>query len=67
MTDSALTLKEPTTDPDYRAAIQLLHAEIALLNQKMAKDRTEITRLKSETDLLKVETRAILASLGTTV
>ena len=67
MTDTTVTFQEPTSDADYQAAIQQMFTEIAFLNQKMEDDRRDIQRLKSETHLIKVETRAILASLGAPV
>ena len=67
MTDATFTLQEPTNDADYRAAIQRMYTEIAFVNRKMEEDRKDILRLKSEADLLKVETRAILASFGAKV
>jgi hypothetical protein len=67
MSDVPISFQEPTDDANYQVAIQQLHTEITRLNQKMEADREDIDRLKSETDLLKVETRAILATLGVAV
>lgn len=67
MSDTSVTFQQPTTDPDYQAAIRQMFTEIAHLNKKMEDDRGDIQRLKSETDIIKAETRAILASIGALV
>ena len=67
MSDLSLSIQEPNKDPGYQEAIQQIHIEITRLNQKMDEDRIVINRLKTETELLKVETRAILADLGVAV
>lgn len=52
------------TDAEEETVLQQISAEMDYLNEQMARDRKEIERLQAETNLLKVETRAILATLG---
>jgi peptidoglycan hydrolase CwlO-like protein len=54
----------PQTAAEYEAAMDQLLAEIQRLNQQMKEDQSAIDRLKTETETLKRETRALLASMG---
>jgi type II secretory pathway component PulM len=60
-------LSQPTleTDADYEAAIEQYLAEMRRLNEQMNNDRSDIERLKAETETLKTQTRALLATLPT--
>ncbi len=66
MTD-ILTSSSPRTDAEYETALQQMKGELERLNRLMEQDRKDIDRLKAESDLLKIETRAILATLGVSV
>ena len=52
------------TNAAEETVLQQISAEMDYLNEQMARDRKEIERLQAETYRLKVETRAILATLG---
>ena len=52
-------------DADYEAAIEQYLAEMRRLNEQMNNDRSDIERLKAETETLKIQTRALLATLTT--
>lgn len=52
------------TAAEYEAAVEQLLAEIRRLNEQMQDDRLDIERLRIETQMLKVETRAVLARIG---
>ena len=56
----------PRTVAEHKAAMEAMLAEMNRLNQKMEGDRREIERLKAESDVLKTETRTILAAMGAT-
>ena len=62
--NNVLTHPTPQNEIDDETTLKQIVLEIDHLNGQMAQDRKEIERLKAETDLLKVETRAILATLG---
>ena len=53
----------PQTIAEYEAEFELLMQEAARLNELMAKDRVEIERLKSETKVIRDETRALSADV----
>jgi len=65
--DSLSSKMTPRTDAEYKAAIDLLLTEMHRLNQQMRTDEAAIDRLKTETETLKRETRALLASMGAAV
>ena len=67
MSDMSFAFPTSVSEQDYQALTQEMFAEIARLNQSMDDNRKEIELLKSESNLLKVETRAILATLGAAV
>ncbi len=67
MTDLTLADPDPTTEAEFEAAFKQMLQEMDRLNQQMEQDRKDIERLKCEADLLKIETRAILATLGVAV
>ena len=52
------------TNTEDESTLKQILIEIERLNGRMEQDREEIERLKAESNLLKVETRAILATLG---
>ncbi len=60
------TIAQPTpqTTADYEAAFERLMAEAESIHDQMGHDRTEIERLKAETNVIRDETRALLASMG---
>ena len=60
MQNVSSTIAEPKTDAEYRAAVKQILADTERLNRQMESDRKEI-------DLLKVETRTLLAALGVPV
>jgi hypothetical protein len=66
MEDAVAPSLTPKTVAEYKAAIAGLLAEMARLNEQMRLDQTEIDRLRQETALLRDETRALLATIGTT-
>ena len=53
--------------PNKKKTLAQLFAEMQHLNELMRQDQVVIDRLKAETDLLRVETRAILTRLGATL
>ena len=55
------------TNAEYETAFNQILVEIDCMNEKMAHNRKDIERLKNESDLLKVETRAILAAMGANI
>lgn len=59
-----LTSPAPQSETEYETTLKQISVEIDYLNGLMAQDRKDIERLKAETDLLKIETRAILATMG---
>jgi peptidoglycan hydrolase CwlO-like protein len=67
MEESLFSQPTPQTAAEYEAAIDQLLAEMQRLNQKMKEDQSVIDRLKAETETLKRETRALLASMGAAV
>jgi hypothetical protein len=66
MEDAVAPPLSPKTVTEYKAAIAGLLAEMARLNDQMRLDQAEIDQLRQETAVLKDETRALLAALGTT-
>lgn len=62
--DDAMVQATPQNAADYEAAIERCLVEMSRLNEQMQQDRTEIERLKGETQLLKQETRALLSNMG---
>src|SRR4051794_22027953 len=54
----------PQTAAEYEAAVDEILRQIGLLNEQMRADRAESERLRAESQTLKRETRAILASMG---
>lgn len=64
MQNAAPALSTPQTDADYERLAEELLAQLRDINAHMDADRAEINRLAAETDALKSETRAILASIS---
>ena len=64
MDEKVLAQSTPETDADYEAAIEQYLAEMRRLNEQMKNDRRDIERLKAETETLKTQTRALLATGG---
>ena len=71
MSDVTVRYSEPTSEAEYQAAMQSLIAEISRMNAQMQEEQHRILRLKietealrSETQHLRVETRAALARMG---
>lgn len=58
------TFSAVQTNAEDESTYQQMLIEIEQLNGRMDQDRKEIERLKAESNLLKIETRAILATLG---
>jgi len=56
MTDTTLAYREPRTDAEYKTAIDDIVAELERIDERIELDQREIDRLK-------LETRAILATL----
>jgi hypothetical protein len=67
MEDLLSSQPTPQTAAEYEAAIEHLLMEMQRLNQRMKDDQAVIDRLKAESDMLKRETRALLASMGAPV
>lgn len=67
MNNATITQSAPQTTEDYEAAFDRIMAEAEILNEQMRRDRVDIERLKAETQILKSETRALLASIGVKV
>jgi hypothetical protein len=65
MEDAVAPPLTPKTVAEYKVAIAGLLAEMARLNDQMRLDQAEIDRLRQETAVLKDETRALLATMGT--
>lgn len=66
MEDAVAPPLSPKTVAEYKVAIAGLLNEMARLNDQMRLDQAEIDRLRQETAVLRDETRALLATLGTT-
>jgi hypothetical protein len=66
MEDAVTPPLTPKTVAEYKVAIAGLLAEMARLNDQMRLDQAEFDRLRQETAVLKDETRALLATIGTT-
>jgi hypothetical protein len=54
---------EPTTPPEYRAAIDAMIAEMWRIHARLDRNRQEIERLKAETDAIVEDTELIKARL----
>ena len=65
--NSTLTQPVAQTEAEQEATLNQLFTEMQHLNELMIQDQAAIDRLKVETDLLRIETRAILARLGATI
>ena len=57
-----LTPSVPHSDVDDETMLEQISVEIDYSNGQMAQDRKDIESLKAESELLKAETRSILAS-----
>ena len=64
MKSVTLTQPAPRTDAEYEAAVEELLAEMRQINERMQDNQAAIERLRAESDVIRTETRAILASLG---
>lgn len=64
MMDIASAQPAPQTTAEYEAIFERLMSEAENLNEQMRHDRIEIERLTAETAALKIETRALLISMG---
>ena len=62
--NDATTISALQTNTEDESTLKQMLIEIERLNGRMEQDREEIERLKADSNLLKVETRAILATLG---
>jgi len=62
------TLTQPVLqiEAEQETTLNELFTEMQHLNELMKQDQAAIDRLKIETDVLRLETRAILARLGAT-
>lgn len=56
----------PQTTAEYEAIFERLIAEAESIHEQMGRDRIEIERLKVETQIIRDETRTLLADMDTT-
>ena len=64
MSEQTVLQSEPQTEEEYRAAVHQILAEIRRLNRQMEVDRAERERVRAESEILKAQTRRILADMG---
>lgn len=65
--NDVLSSTVPKQEAEPEKTLTQLFTDMQHLNELMRQDQVVIDRLKAETDLLRVETRAILARLGATL
>ena len=66
MTEIASVQPVPQTTAGYEAAFARLMAEAVSINEQMRRDRIEIERLTVETQIIRDETRTLLAGMDAT-
>lgn len=64
MSDIITSHPAPKTAAEYKEAIDELLGAMQRLNGQMKDEQAVIDRLKAETELIKTETRALLAAMG---
>ena len=61
MSDLTFSLREPRTDDEYRAAIDVLIGEMKRLHEQAQSDQDEIDRIRREARLIQAQTSTIKA------
>ena len=64
MNEILVTQAAPKTTAEYKAAIDVLLAEMQQINEKMTADQAAIDRLQAETRTIGVHTDSVLTQLG---
>ncbi len=67
MDEQIMSNATPHSNAEYEADFEQMLVEMKHLNELMKRDQAVIDRLASESQTLKAETRAILASMGAPV
>ncbi len=63
MEERITSISVPKKTADYKAAIDLMLQEMDRIEARMQRDRTDIERLKAETEIIKAHANAVLDSL----